>query len=65
MNNYMVRKTKKKTKKRKNKLKEYDLYNGKQWENYRLGDIIYGHLACWDDYCSDTMIICVLILEIQ
>ena len=51
MNNYMVRKTKKKTKKRTKKLKEYDLYNGKHWENYRLGDIFYGQLACWEDKC--------------
>ena len=23
--------------------KDYSLYNGDKWDNYRLGDVIYGH----------------------
>jgi hypothetical protein len=34
------------------KKKTYDLYNGKKWNNYRLGDVILGRLACWASYCG-------------
>jgi len=40
-------------KRTKTKQKDYDLYNGDKWDNYRLGDIIYGQLACYDDFCLD------------
>ena len=32
---------------------EYDLFNGLKWDNYRLGDVIYGNFACWDNVCLD------------
>ena len=31
---------------------EYDLFNGDKWDNYRLGDVILGYFACWDNICT-------------
>jgi len=36
--------------------KKYDLYNGDQWDNYRLGDVIYGHLICYTHVCLQKTI---------
>lgn len=50
-----MRKTKRinKTKQKKNNklTKKYDLYNGDKWDNYRFGDVFYGHLLCWNQVC--------------
>ena len=35
----------------KNKYIEYDLFNGLKWDNYRLGDVLFGYFACWDNVC--------------
>jgi len=34
-----------------NKYIKYDLFNGLKWDNYRLGDVIFGYFACWDNIC--------------
>jgi hypothetical protein len=36
--------------------KVYDLYNGDKWDNYRLGDVIYGHFICWNKVCLNKTI---------
>lgn len=40
-----------KSSEKKDKYIEYDLFNGNKWDNYRLGDVIYGYFACWDSVC--------------
>ena len=48
---------KKNTSKKKNTLKkDYSLYNGDKWDNYRLGDVIYGHFICWNKVCLNKSI---------
>ena len=37
---------------KKHKYIEYDLFNGDKWDNYRLGDVIFGYFACWDNVCQ-------------
>ena len=39
------------SKKEVNKYINYDLFNGLKWDNYRLGDVLFGYFACWDDVC--------------
>ena len=34
----------------------YDLYNGDQWDNYRLGDVLYGHFICYNHACLQKVI---------
>lgn len=47
-----TRKSVKSKEKSKSKQKQnYSLYNGDQWDNYRLGDVIYGHFICWNQVC--------------
>ena len=47
-----TRKPVKSKKKSKSKQKQnYSLYNGDQWDNYRLGDVLYGHFICWNQVC--------------
>ena len=53
MKNKNTKKLKKNTRKSTKKYKQYDLYNGDKWNNYRLGDIIYGQLACYHDFCLE------------
>lgn len=36
--------------------KTYSLYNGDKWDNYRLGDVIYGHFICWNRVCLNRSI---------
>ena len=52
-NNSKTKKRKRSTKKKvkENKFIKYDLFNGHKWDNYRLGDVIYGYFACWDSIC--------------
>ena len=50
------RKTNSKIKKSKTLKKEYSLYNGDKWDNYRLGDVIYGHFICWNKVCLNKEI---------
>jgi hypothetical protein len=47
-------KTKQKTKLASKKV--YSLYNGDKWDNYRLGDVIYGHFICWNRVCLNRSI---------
>ena len=47
-----TRKSVKSKEKSKSKQKQnYSLYNGDQWDNYRLGDVLYGHFICWCQVC--------------
>ena len=46
-----IRRRKQTTKKQ----KIYDLYNGKKWDSYRLGDVILGQFICWDMICSNNI----------
>lgn len=47
-----TRKSVKSKEKSKSKQKQnYSLYNGDQWDNYRLGDVLYGHFICWNQVC--------------
>jgi hypothetical protein len=55
----MKRKLSLKTRKKSNRRlpkKTYDLYNGDKWDNYRLGDVIYGHFICWNKVCLNKTI---------
>jgi hypothetical protein len=45
------KKSSKKQIKKEHKYVEYDLFNGLKWDNYRLGDVIFGYFACWDNIC--------------
>ena len=54
----MVRTTKnrnRKTRTNKKTNKKYDLYNGKKWDSYRLGDVILGQFICWDMVCLNKI----------
>ena len=51
-----TRKITRKNHKKTNKKTKYDLYNGDKWDNYRLGDVIYGHLICWNHVCMHKSI---------
>lgn len=55
MNRRSNRRSNRRTKKRSNK-KKYDLYNGKKWDSYRLGDIIMGHFICFNKVCLNKNI---------
>ena len=35
--------------------KKYDLYNGKKWDSYRLGDVILGQFICWETICLNRI----------
>ena len=54
-----MKKTRRKTNSKVKKiklLKKYSLYNGDKWDNYRLGDVIYGHFICWNKVCLNKEI---------
>jgi hypothetical protein len=53
-----VRRTRQRSVRRNNTQRKqiYSLYNGDQWDNYRLGDVIYGHFICWNRVCLNKEI---------
>ena len=50
----IMKRSSKRVVKKHNPYIEYDLFNGDKWDNYRLGDVIFGYFACWDNVCSGT-----------